>query len=169
MTEIVLVTTLQRRQKIVKNKIRAQVGTATGQRTDGGPASARRAGAQRAEARHAGARRAGARLGEAPRRGGSTGNRHRPPTHPSSYGMGAHKTTGNTNYFRGNQFNSSDSDPDSHGASFELSSYKVHKNNWEREVKSEDWNYGITFFLSSQSQTRIRIHAEKLVTSIQNS
>jgi hypothetical protein len=94
------------------------------------------------------------------------GNRHRPPTLPSSYGTGAHKTTGNTNFLSGNQFNSSDSDPDLHGAS--LSSYKVHKNNWEREVESEEWNYGITLFLSSQSQTRIRIHARKLATSIRN-
>jgi hypothetical protein len=95
--EIVLVTALQSDGKSEINKKRAQVGTATGQRTDGGPASARRAGA-----RHAGARRAGARLREAPHRGGSTGNRHRPPTHPSSYGMGAHRTTGNTEYLRSN-------------------------------------------------------------------
>jgi hypothetical protein len=127
--EIVLVTALQSDGKSEINKKRAQVGTATGQRTDGGPASARRAGA-----RHAGARRAGARLREAPHRGGSTGNRHRPPTHPSSYGMGAHRTTGNTDCVRCNQFNSSDSDPDSHGALLKLSSYIVNKNYWDRKV-----------------------------------
>jgi hypothetical protein len=73
---------------------RAQVGTATDQRTDGEPATVRRVGARRAEAHHTGSRRAGARLAEAPRRGGNTRNQRHPPTHLSSYGMGAHKTTG---------------------------------------------------------------------------
>jgi hypothetical protein len=129
MTEIVLVTALQRRQKIVKNKTvhRSERQRAREQTADPHQPAAQEPSVQKPATQEPAAQEPASEKPPAEKAAWGTDTVPRHIRRPMGWAHTRRQVT--HNYFRGNQFGSSDSDPDLHGASFELSSYKVHKNN----------------------------------------